>query len=126
MSKKPSINKKSRVLELLYMAREEVSVKDLERVSDNQLKEIHVWPEVGIMELTLPSGPVVDVETLTEFMNQEEDLKFMQDRQLKSVYAITVEEEALKELMGYVKNWIQEYGGLLCSDSDDFTPFYLE
>ena len=130
MGKKNNTNKnemkRSKNLELLYMAKQEVSVKDLERPLMDKLEEIHVWPEIGIMELNLPSGLIADVETLTEYMEDEEDLKFMAEREVKSVYAITVEEDALNELVGYVNYWIQEYGGLLCSDSDDFTPIYIQ
>ena len=124
MSKKDGM-KKGKMLELLYMAKQEVTVKDLERPLIDKLEEIHVWPEIGIMELNLPSGVIADVETLTEYMDDVEDLKFMEERQLKSVYAITVEEQALEELKKYVKDWIKEYGGILCSDSDDFKPIYL-
>ncbi len=130
MGKKNNTNKnemkRSKNLELLYMAKQEVSVKDLETPLMDKLEEIHVWPEIGIMELNLPSGLIADVETLTEYMEDEEDLKFMAEREVKSVYAITVEEDALNELVGYVNYWIQEYGGLLCSDSDDFTPIYIQ
>lgn len=123
MAKK--IGKKVSNLELLFMAKEEVTVKDLEKCLLDKLEEIHVWPEIGIMELTLSDEKTADVETLTEYMDDEEDLKFMEEQQIKSVYAITVGEDALEELKDCVKCWIEEYGGLLCSDSDDFTPFYL-
>ncbi len=125
MSKKEGV-KRSKNLELLYFAEQEVTVKDLERSLINKLEEIHVWPELGIMELNFPNGIVADVETMTEYMEDEEDLRFMTDRKLKSVYAITIEENGLKELIEYVRCWIQEYGGLLCSDSDDFAPFYIQ
>ncbi len=125
MGKKDGIGK-SKNLELLYMAQEAVSIKDLEKTLFDKLEEIHVWPEIGIMELNMPSGIIADVETLTEYMEEEEDLKFMKEKQIQSVYALTVAEEGLNELMDYVKIWIKEYGGLLCSDSDDFTPIYIQ
>ncbi len=125
MGKKDGV-KKSKNLELLYMARQDVSIKDLEKPLLDKLEEIHVWPEIGIMELNMPSGIITDVETMTEFMEEEEDIKFMEERQIQSVYALTVAEEGLSELMDYVKIWIREYGGLLCSDSDDFTPIYIQ
>lgn len=124
-SKKSLEFKQVNILELLFMAKEEVSVKELEKCLIDKLEEIHVWPEIGIMELNLPNGKTADVETLTEFIDDEEDLKFMDEQNVKSVYAITVEEDALGELMDCVKCWIEEYGGLLCSDSDDFAPYYL-
>lgn len=123
---KKSVVKKSRNLELLYMAKQEVTVKELEQPLLNKLEEIHVWPEIGIMELTLPSGKIADVEILTDYMTEEEDLQFMQEREIKSVYAMTIEEDALEELIPYVQCWIADFGGFLCSDSDDFTPFYIE
>ncbi len=133
MAKKPNKKKEKKIevkrvpnLELLFMAKKEVTVKDLETLLLDKLEEIHVWPEIGIMELTLPSGKVADVETMTDYMEDEEDLAFMAEREIKSVYAITVEEDALEELKACVECWIGEFGGLLCSDSDDFTPFIIE
>lgn len=116
---------KPKVLELLYMSPQEVTTAQLkEAITETEAAEVHVWPELDIMEITLPSTATVDVETMNGFMDNEEDLQFMDEHSIKSVYAITVEEPAMKEFGACVKKFIDAYGGFLCSDSDDFTPIF--
>ena len=116
-----------KVMELLYMSEKEVSVKELESIlieglSEKEKESIQVWPQIGIMEVTLPSEKTVDVETMNGFMDNEEDLQFMKEQGVASVYAITVEETAFEEFKPLVEKWMQAFGGFVCSDSDDFMP----
>ena len=116
---------KVKKLELLYMAEKEITVKDLEQaLTSDTNEETHIWPEIGIMEITLKSSGVVDVETMNGFMDDEEDLAFMKEHHIVSVYALTVEEPYLEEMRRCVAEWIATFGGFLCTDSDDFMPIY--
>lgn len=116
---------KPKVMELLYMAERKVSVKELEEaLTGVELEEVHIWPEIGIMEITLKDKEVVDVETMDGFMNDEEDLKFMEEHNIVSVYAITVNETAFEGVRKCVETWASAFGGFLCTDSDDFLPIY--
>ena len=122
--KKTEVKKKVN-LELLYMTDQVVDVKDFERVLAVEAKtEIHVWPEIGIMEFNMPSTATADFETMTDYMSDEEDLQFMKERNVNTVYAITIDQEAFEEFLPYMKKLVLELGGFLCSDSDDFSPFY--
>ena len=121
--KKPAVKK----LELLYMGTKEASIKDLEEVlvkdmAEEEKESVQVWPQIGIMEITLPSEQVVDVETMNGFMDNEEDLQFMKENGIETVYALTLEETALAEFRSYAEKWMGEFGGFVCSDSDDFLP----
>lgn len=121
--KKPAVKK----LELLYMGTKEASVKDLEEVlvegmSEEEKENIQVWPQIGIMEITLPSEQVVDVETMNGFMDNEEDLAFMKENEIQTVYALTLEETALDAFRPFAETWMKAFGGFVCSDSDDFMP----
>lgn len=116
---------KPKKMELLYMAEKEVSVKELEEaLTSDTNEEVHIWPEIGIMEITLKSSGVVDVETMNGFIDDEEDIAFMKEHNIVSVYAITVEEPCFEELRHCVTEWVRAFGGFLCTDSDDFTPIY--
>lgn len=116
---------KPKVLELLYMATQPVTTEQLKEVlADTDAAEVHVWTELDIMEITMKSTVTVDVETMNGFMEDEEDLAFMKEHNIQSVYAITVEEPALEEFKGYAKKFVESFGGFLCSDSDDFMPVY--
>lgn len=116
---------KPKVMELLYMAQRKVTVKELEEaLTGVELEEVHVWPDIGIMEITLKDKETVDVETMDGFMNDEEDIKFMEEHNIVSVYAITVNETGLDEVRKCVEKWAGAFGGFLCTDSDDFSPIY--
>ena len=121
--KKPEVKK----LELLYMGTKEASVKDLEEVlvadlSEEEKENVQIWPQIGIMEITLPSEQVVDVETMNGFMDNEEDLAFMKEHGIETVYALTMEETALEAFRPMAERWMNAFGGFVCSDSDDFMP----
>lgn len=116
---------KPRVLELLYMSPKAITTAELKQViTEGEAVEVHVWPELDIMEITLLSKATVDVETMNGFMEEEEDLAFMKEHEIESVYAITIEESAFEEFGACMKKFIDAYGGFLCSDSDDFMPMY--
>ncbi|MDO5292806.1 MAG: hypothetical protein Q4F05_08650 [bacterium] len=118
-------------LELLYMGTQEVTVNELDQVLTEGLSEaekdsFQFWPQIGIMEITLPSEKVVDVETMNGFMDNEEDVAFMNQHGIKNVYAITVEESAIDEFEPLARKWMDAFGGFVCSDSDDFMPMVFE
>ncbi|BBF44301.1 hypothetical protein lbkm_2990 [Lachnospiraceae bacterium KM106-2] len=112
-------------MELLYMTPSEIGVKEMKELLETKEKvEINTWPAIEIMELTMPSGKTADFETMTDYIDHPEDLAYMQSKNVKTVYAITVEEEDFEELKPYVKALIEKYEGFLCSDSEDFQPEY--
>ncbi|MDO5521255.1 MAG: hypothetical protein Q4G58_12250 [bacterium] len=118
-------------LELLYMGTQEVTVNELDQVLTEGLSEaekdnFQFWPQIGIMEITLPSEKVVDVESMNGFMENEEDVAFMNQHGIKTVYAITVEESAIGEFEPLARKWMDAFGGFVCSDSDDFMPMVFE
>ena len=110
------------------MGTKEVSVKDLEEVlvadlSEEEKENVQIWPQIGIMEITLPSEQVVDVETMNGFMDNEEDLAFMKEHGIETVYALTMEETALEAFRPMAERWMNAFiGEFVCSDSDDFMP----
>lgn len=127
MIKKPEVKK----LELLYMGTKEITVKDLDDVlveglTEEEKEAVQTWPQIEVMEITLPSEKVVDVESMNGFMDNEEDLAFMKERGIQTVYALTMEESAVEEFEPMARKWMNAFGGFICSDSDDFMPMIFE
>ena len=117
--------KKEKQLELLYMSPVCLSVEQMQQAMKivGGKEEIHIWPELDIMEFVLSDETTVDVETMTDYINDEEDKKFLEEQQIISVYAVTLLESTMESFLPYVKALIKEFGGFLCTDSDDFTPY---
>lgn len=123
LKKEVAVPKKN--LELLYMTEQKVNVKSFADILEKEANvEVNVWDQLEIMEFIMPSKEIADFETMTDYMDDEEDLSFMKERNVKTVYAITVSEEAFQEFKRYMDQIISQFGGFLCSDSDDFHPFY--
>lgn len=125
--KKPEVKK----LELLYMGTKEITVKDLddalvEGMTEEEKDAVQTWPQIQVMEITLPSEKVVDVESMNGFMDNEEDLAFMKEKGIQTVYALTIEESAVAEFEPMARKWMAAFGGFVCSDSDDFMPMIFE
>ena len=112
-------------MELLYMTEQSITVKDIKRVLE-VCKEVEVdtWEEIDILEITMPSGEAVDFETMTDYIDQEDDVAFMKERNVQTVYAVLVSEKAFEEMKQYMSTVLCELGGFLCTDSEDFMPVY--
>lgn len=113
------------LMELLYMTPEKVVARDLEKAITEEMEmEVHVWEELDILEVTLSSGQTVDIETMTEYIDDPLDLEYMKERNVQTIYAVTVEEVAMEEFLPIMRIITEKLGGFLCSDSDDFMPEY--
>jgi hypothetical protein len=54
------------------------------------------------------------------------DAAFVKNREIKTIFAVTIDDGALKETKAIMKLIIQDLGGFLCADSVDFNPIYDE
>lgn len=112
-------------MELLYMTSAMIGVKDMREVFlSMEGVEVNTWPAIEIMELTMPSGKTADFETMTDFIDHPEDLAYMKEHNVNTVYAVTVEQENFEEMKPFIKALVDKFGGFLCSDSEDFMPVY--
>jgi hypothetical protein len=113
-------------LDLLYMTPKVITAKDIKEA----LKEkagilIEFWEEMNVLEIGLSDGNTIDFEAIsTEFKNPS-DLAFIKNRNIQTIFYIRGQENSIEEIKACFQSIINQLGGFLCTDSDDFKPFYV-
>lgn len=123
--KKNSIMKKKELVELFFMATEQVSVKQLSGLITDQSITVELWDELNIMELELSNQNQVDFEMITTGFSEPEDTIFLEKHNIKTIYAVTLEQSDLAIMKPYFAKLVENFGGLVCSDTQDFKPIIV-
>lgn len=122
-------------LELLYMTPQAITAKDIVHVLNQTITEaeaeakktqIEFWESMDVLELQLPNGNSVDFEPVDINLANPSDLSFIKNRKVQTIFAITIEKESLELARGFFTQLTKELGGFICTDSEDFKPFYTE
>jgi len=108
-----------------YMTPSEVTAKMISDLIKLQSSvQVDLWEEMNILQLELPNKTTVDFEPMNINFKDPSDASFIKNRNIKTIFTVTIEEGALEELKVVFKLLIAEWDGFLCADSDDFKPQY--
>lgn len=117
--------KEKAVTDWFYMIPNEVTAKmisDLIKLQSNV--QVDLWEEMNILQLELANKLTVDFEPMKIDFKDPSDAAFVKNRNIKTIFAMTIEEEAFKEMKVIFKLLFSEWDGFICADSDDFKPIY--
>lgn len=107
----------------LYLLPEEVSVKQMaETLAFLESRQIEVWTEINLMELTFSNGTLT-LEDLTSELTGESDLTLLASMQMKQVFACDYEAADSGEVQKTMRCLTERFGGVFASDTEDFKPF---
>lgn len=113
----------------LYLLPERVSAKQLAEVlpsseGTNYItgRDIEIWTDFNCLELTLKNGILMLEELSPEEMG-EDDASLLKKLGMVQIYACDYEESAGGEVRQVMSTLKTAFGGILASDTDDFTPF---
>ena len=117
---------KAVLLDLFYMTPGEVTIKEM----SDYLKEhgevmVDYWEEMEVFEVS-KSGlePMTFEKSRVEF-GHPSDLAFLKNRGIQSIFVVTAEEKTLEGLKECLEKLVTQFDGFICSDSEDFKPFYF-
>lgn len=129
MAKKKITEKKivKNYQDLFYMTPSVVQAKDIYNI----LHEIEglvteLWADMNVLEVVLKDGNVIDFEPLKAEFQDPSDMAFLKNRKIQTIFSVTVCDENMEEMIPYFVAIVEQLGGFLCSDSDDFRPFLVE
>lgn len=125
-SKKMEKKEVKKCFELLFMSKKEIDT----RYIYNRIKEMEgilsdYWEGADVLEIEFPEKSSVDVEPISNELKHPSDIAFIKNREIQSVFAVTTYEDVLEQTKEIFTKIINETGGFLCSDSEDFKPFYI-
>lgn len=119
--------KESVINEWLYMTPNEVTaIMIAEHLKQFGIGELDLWEEMNIIEAQVSSGRTIDFEPLDTNMKDPKDRAFIVERDIKTIFAITLTDGLLAEERKIFAYLIEQLGGLLCGDSEDFRPIYTK
>jgi hypothetical protein len=128
MAKKTSDSKQKiikKYIDLFYMTPSEVTARDIAALlQENNGLSTQVWEEMNVVEIELPGDSSIDFEPIDPSFQDPSDAAFIKNRNIKTIYAITVGEEDIKLVVPYFEQLVEKYAGFVCSDSADFNPVY--
>lgn len=131
MAKKKSSNKQAdkvikNYLNLFYMSPKAFKAKDIGVVlSEDKNKKFEHWEDMNVLEMELSSGNTIDFEPMKPDFEDPSDKSFIKNRMIQTIFAVTVCEDDIEEVKLHFEGIIEKLEGFLCTDSEDFKPFYV-
>ena len=113
------------LLQYYYFTDQPVSAKELSLcIRSVAADHLEVWRELNILEVVLGHDSLV-FQDAREVFEDPEDLKFLEEHHITSLY--TTDYNSLDEAAAFqvYKEILTAFGGMLCSDTDDFTPMWV-
>lgn len=117
---------KAVLLDLFYMTPSEVTIKEMaDFLKESGEVMVDYWEEMEVFEIGRTGlEPITFEKSKVEFVHPS-DLAFIKNRGIKNIFVVTAEEKALEGLKDSMEKLVAQYGGFICSDSEDFKPFYM-
>lgn len=113
------------ITDWFYMTPKEVTAKMISNLLQTQSNVVvDLWEEMNILQLELPSKISVDFEPIIINFRDPADAEFVENRDIKTIFEVTMEEAVLQEMKELLRIIINEWDGFLCADSDDFQPIF--
>ncbi len=112
------------ITDWFYMSAAEVHAKTIsDLLKANGYNEVELWEEMNILQIETPGNKCIDFEPVTYMWKDPADAAFIKERNVKTIFAVTVE-ESLESFQPVLKLILSEWGGFFCADSSDFKPIY--
>lgn len=105
-----------------YMNKTSMTVEDLARGFDADLYDIEVWVEAGVLEVGVAEKLSIDIEQCELDLGDEYSNEFIADNGINSVFYISFKSSEEEKCMPILKEMLTRLDGMLCADSDDFSP----
>lgn len=104
------------------MSKTSMTVEDLARGFDADLYDIEVWVEAGVLEVGVEEKLSIDIEQCELDLGDEYSNEFIADNGINSVFYISFKSSEEEKCMLILKEMLTRLDGMLCADSDDFSP----
>ena len=109
--------------EWLYLNEKEITPEDFLKVfPEGGPLELQVWKEAGVIEVELPCGKSIDMEWGEPDLGEETGNAFLEGKNTKALYYVTVVPESFEETRTAMKTITEMLGGGFFGDNKDFQP----
>ena len=109
--------------EWLYLNQEEVAPRGIAQIFDGRSGICaQLWEEAKVVEIELPEAGSVDIEWLKLPTGEADFDEYLQTRQVRSVFLVTLVPEDYEKAELVMKQITASLGGYFCGDNESFTP----
>lgn len=105
-----------------FMCPKKVVVSDLAAALDKSDYDIEVWNEAGVLVVQLDEKHPVDIEECELDMRDEYSNQYIKSNGINSLFYVSFKPESYDSAVLVVKKIMSKLGGMLCGDTDDFSP----
>lgn len=108
--------------EWLYFSPKEVTVRQIAALLPNDLYELEIWEEAGVLEVEIGDACSVDIEHTQIHPRDEITHAFARENHCKEVFLVTFVPEHYEKAKEVMLQILKGNGGLFCGDTEDFSP----
>jgi hypothetical protein len=112
------------ITEWFFMTTDSVDARMIsELLKSKGCGQIELWEAMNILQIEL-ADRTIDFESVDYEFKSPSDAAFIKNRNIKTIFAVTVEEGAFDAFKPVLKTILEVWSGFLCADSDDFKPVF--
>lgn len=109
--------------EWLYLVPSEAELRSIYEIfREGSPWKAEFWEEAGVLEIEIPNAGSMDMECMDTDLGDEEGNAYLEENQIKTVFAVTIVPDDYEEAQAVMKTIIEHTGGFFCGDTEDFEP----
>lgn len=113
------------ITDYFYMSPNLMTAKMIEDIIKSEKGiQVDLWEEMNILQIEFSNKLTVDFEPMNNEFKDSSDAAFIKNRNVKTIFAVTIDDGAFEILKPLLRLIITEFDGFLCADSVDFKPIY--
>lgn len=126
LSKKVTAVKKNvkNIYEFYYMSPTEMNARELSLcIASVPEEQVEIWTELNLVEVVLANDSLIFQDARECFVDPL-DLEYIRDNDIKTIYQISYDAMDQSVVRIVMKEILEQKGGRICSDTDDFEPVF--
>ena len=113
-----------KIIEYYYFLQEDLHVRQLRTAVGEAFEEqTDIWPELNLMEIVMQHDSLIFQDAAECFVDPA-DLAWFEEHGIKKQYQISYDIGDIAAVRKVMKNIMDAFGGVICSDTDDFEPSF--
>jgi len=132
---------------MFLLTREQTALAQIAEMAEKENLQTEFWDAAGVLEICVAQKASIDVETVAENLKAADDseqppetsakqalaefglddefaAEYLTQKQAVSVFAVSFPSTEEKAALAFLRKVMQATNGVLCSDSEDFSPEY--
>lgn len=112
--------------DIFYMSSKNVRIKDIDEIAKRiNVKKTFMPQSTDVLDVEYCDGVMVNWFCMRlEDFQELEDMKFLSDNKIKSIFCISHHPSNFPLILPHIKILLQEYGGWIGNDAEGFQPCF--